>query len=214
AGVGLLYFYLGLRLQISGREQGLFASQWLFLALPAVLFARLGPYHARAALALRPVSPRALLAAALIIAGGIPISWMLGWAQSLVLEVPEEFMRGFGELLSADTPGRLLWLVVLVALTPAVCEELVFRGILLQGLSREMPVTRAVLGSAVIFGAFHLSFETVIRFLPTAWLGVLLGYVAWRTRSVYPSIMMHAINNASILLLVASATLQGYLTGP
>src|SRR5690606_25457866 len=107
-----------------------------------------------------------------------------------------------------------LWLVVLVALTPAVCEELVFRGILLQGLSREMPVTRAVLGSAVIFGAFHLSFETVIRFLPTAWLGVLLGYEAWRTRSVYPSIMMHAINNASILLLVASATLQGYLTGP
>jgi sodium transport system permease protein len=214
AVVGLLYFYVGIRLQIAGREQGLFAAQWLLLAVPAVLFAGLGPYRVRSALALRPVPPRALAAAVLIIAGGIPVSWTLGWLQSLVLEIPEEFLRGFEALLRADTPARLLWLFVLIALTPAVCEELVFRGILLQGLSRELPMARAVIGSAVIFGAYHLSFETVIRFLPTAWLGLLLGYVAWNTRSIYPSMLMHALNNGAILLLVASTDLQAYLVGP
>ncbi len=214
AGVGLLYFYLGVRLQITGREQGLFASQWLFLALPAALFARLGPYRFRSALALRPVPPRALTAAVLIMAGGIPISWLLGWLQSLVLEIPEAYMQGFAELLSADSPGRLVWLFLLISITPAVCEELVFRGILLQGLSREMRMARAVLGSAAIFGAFHLSFETVIRFLPTAWLGLLLGYVVWNTRSVFPGMLMHAVNNATILLLVAFTGLQAYVVGP
>lgn len=214
AVVGLLYFYVGIRLQIAGREQGLFAAQWLLLAVPAVLFAGLGPYRVRSALALRPVPPRALAAAVLIVVGGIPVSWTLGWLQSLVMEIPEEFLRGFEELLRADSPERLLWLFVLIAVTPAVCEELVFRGILLQGLSRELPMARAVVGSAIIFGAYHLSYETVIRFLPTAWLGLLLGYVAWNTRSIYPSILMHAINNGAILLLVASTDLQAYLVGP
>jgi sodium transport system permease protein len=214
AAVGLLYFYVGIRLQLADVERGLLASQWLLLALPAVLFAALGPFRFRGTLALRAPTPRALAAAALIIAGGIPIGWTLAWVQSLFVEVPAAYLEAFQDLLSADSPGRLLWLLLLFAATPAICEELVFRGVLLQGLSRELPMARAVVGSALVFGAFHLSFETFVRFLPTAWLGVLLGWVAWRTRSIVPGMLMHFLNNASVLLLVANAGVQGYFVGP
>ena len=214
AGVGLLYFYIGIRLQVTGLEQGLFASQWLLLALPAVLFVAVGPYRARSALALRTPSPRALLAAALIMLGGLPIGWLLGWLQGLVLEIPEEYVRMFEKLLSADTPQRFAWLILLIAFTPAVCEELVFRGVLLQGLASELPMRRAVIGSALVFGAFHLSFETVIRFLPTAWLGLLMGYVVWHTRSIFASMLMHFLNNAAAVVLVTTTGLQGYIFGP
>ena len=108
----------------------------------------------------------------------MPIAWALTWLQSFVLEVPEEFFIALEELVRADTPAELLWLLFLIALTPAICEELVFRGVLLQGLASEMTGRRAIIGSAIIFGAFHLSTATAIRFLPTLWLGLLLGLSA------------------------------------
>lgn len=214
AAIGLLYFYLGVRLQVAWLERGLFASQWLLLALPALLFAVLGPFRARSTLALRAPTPRGLAAATLIIAGGLPVGWVLGYLQGLYLEVPQEYLETFQKLLSASSPERFAWLILLIAVTPAVCEELVFRGVLLQGLSRELPMRRAVVGSAVIFGAFHLSFETVIRFLPTAWLGLLMGYVVWHTRSIFTSMWMHFLANATAVVLVSTTGLQAYIFGP
>ncbi|MBW3627831.1 MAG: ABC transporter permease subunit [Gemmatimonadetes bacterium] len=212
--VGLLYFYLGIRLQITGLEQGLFAAQWLLLGLPAVLFATLGPYRTRATLALRAPAPRSLLAAALIMVGGVPVGWGLGWLQGLFLDIPEDFLKMFQQLLTADTPGRFAWLILLIAITPAICEELVFRGVLLQGLSRELSMQKAVIGSALVFAAFHLSFETVIRFLPTFWLGLLMAYVVWHTRSLFASMLMHFINNATAVVLVTTTGLQAHIFGP
>jgi hypothetical protein len=63
---------------------------------------------------------------------------------------------------------------------------------------------RAVLVSALVFGAFHLSFETAIRFLPTAWLGLVLGYVVWHTRSIFTGMLMHLVNNATVVLLLST----------
>jgi sodium transport system permease protein len=214
AFVALLFFYLGVRLAVLGLEKGLFASQWLLLALPAVVFVAWGPYRARSTFALRAPPPRGVAAAVLIIAGGIPLSWFIGWAQSLVLDVPKSFLGTFQNLLTASDPLHFAWLLMLVAVTPAVCEELVFRGVLLQGLASRLPPWRAVLASAIVFGAFHLSFETVIRFLPTFWLGTLIAWVAWKTQSIFPGMMMHFLNNAMALLLVNVSGLETRVAGP
>ena len=212
--VALLTFYVGTILQSGRGEQGLLFSQWLLLGVPALLFAALGPWEFRRTLALQRVSARSMIASLLVIAGGIPIAWGLAWLQSFVLELPVELAGVLESLLSADDPRRLMWLFFLVALTPAICEEFVFRGALLQGLNREMPMWRSVTISAILFGIFHLSFETVIRFLPTAWIGMLLGYVVWHTRSLFPSMLMHFVNNALAVLLVSSAPLRSYLLTP
>ncbi|HEX7243731.1 MAG TPA: CPBP family intramembrane glutamic endopeptidase, partial [Longimicrobiaceae bacterium] len=73
---------------------------------------------------------------------------------------------------------------------------------------------RAVGVSALVFGAFHLSFETAIRFLPTAWLGLLIGTVAWRTRSVFPGMLMHLANNGLAVLVVSVPALRARLVTP
>jgi sodium transport system permease protein len=216
AGVGLLYFYLGSGLQATLGERGLLLSEWLLLALPAVLFAALGPYDLRRTLALRAPAPRALVAALLIALGGIPLGWALGWLQAFVFRIPvsEELFRALERLLTAGDARRMMWLVLLVAVTPAVCEEMVFRGVLLQGLGREMRMWRAVGLSALIFGAFHLSFETVIRLLPTAWIGLLIGYVAWHSRSLLPGMLMHFVNNGFAVLLVSTPALRARVVTP
>jgi sodium transport system permease protein len=200
--VALLYFHLGTRLQADLGERGLLVSQWLLLALPAVAFAWLGPYQPRNALALRAPAPRALAAALLIALGGIPLGWLIGWLQLQMFEGGVESLGYLEKLLTATDARRAMWLFFLAAVTPAICEELVFRGVLLQSLGREMRAWRAILVTAAVFGAFHLSFETALRFLPTAWVGLLMGYVAWHSRSIFASMLMHFANNAFVVLLL------------
>ena len=202
AAVALLYFHLGAALQGSLGERGLLLSEILVLGVPAVALAVLGPYDVRRTLALRRPSGRTLAAALLIALGGIPLGWGIGWLQLHFFPGAAEALSGLEKLVTATDARRALWLLLLVALTPAVCEELVFRGVLLQSLGRELPVARAVAVSALVFGAFHVSNETAIRFLPTAWIGVLMGYVAWRGRSVYASMLMHFVNNGTVVLLL------------
>ncbi len=95
-----------------------------------------------------------------------------------------------------------LWVVLSVfAITPAVCEEFLFRGFVLSSLHRMRPVS-AVLTSAVLFGLMHVLTSNVLaveRFLPSTFMGIVLGYVAVRTRSLLPGIAIHALHNGFLL---------------
>ena len=213
AAVGLLYFHLGTRLQVQYGERGLLASEWLLMGGAAVLFATAGPYDARRTLGLRPVRPRALAGALLVAVGGIPLGWAIGWLQLRLglFQLPEGLLGRLEELVTATDARRLAWLLFLTALTPAVCEELVFRGVLFQSLRREMTAGRTVAATALVFGLFHVSSESAIRLLPTAFLGVLLGFVAWRTRSVYASMLMHFVMNGMAVVIVSTPALRELL---
>jgi sodium transport system permease protein len=211
---GVLYSYGVRPLVRTHGEAGLMLAQLLFLAAPALLFVLFGRFAGRPTLALRVPTLRATSAALLIILGGIPLGWLIAWLQSFVLEIPYEFLQALQHMVTAEGTSRLLWLLVLVAVTPAICEELVFRGVLLNGMRSRLGMAASVGGSAVVFGAFHLSFETAIRFLPTLWLGLLLAYVVWESRSVLPAMLMHFVNNAAVVLLASTPALRDRFADP
>lgn len=215
--IALLYFHAGTALQAKFGENGLLMSEWGLLFLPALLFAFLGPFDPKRTLALRAPSPRSMLGALLVALGGIPLGWAIGWVQLQLFfrdGVPKGTLQQLQNLLTANDLPRFLWLLLLAAVTPAFCEEAVFRGVLLQGLSREERMWRAVGLSALIFGAFHLSGETALRFLPTAWIGLLMAVVVWRTRSIFTSMLMHFLNNGiSVLVISAPVFAKWVLTG-
>jgi sodium transport system permease protein len=180
-----------------GTEGALLLSQWLLLLLPTLLFVTLGGFDVRLTLSLRAPTRRQLGGAVLVVAGGAPVAWFLAWLQTLFMPIPQELIDALRQLLTAESAGRLLLILFMAAITPAICEEFVFRGLLL-GSSRETGMARAIILNAVIFGLFHLS---IFRFLPTAWLGLLLAYVVWRTRSIWTGSLMHALNNGVIIIL-------------
>jgi sodium transport system permease protein len=212
--VALLYFYLGRALMIRLGEGAIPLSQLLLLALPVLLFVAVGRFDPRRTLALRAAPPRAYGAALLIVLGAIPLGWTIAWLQGFFIAIPVEYLQALGDLVTAADARRLLWLFLVVALLPAVCEELLFRGALMQSLSRSDSMLRAVLLSALVFGAFHLSFETAIRFLPTFFLGAVLGYVVWHTRSIFTGMLMHLVNNAAVVVLVSSPVLRERVADP
>jgi sodium transport system permease protein len=106
----------------------------------------------------------------------------------------------FTELLGGErTPTELALLIAVVAITPAICEEILFRGVLLSALRSQLGKTPSIIIVAILFGCFHLS---IFRAIPTAAFGAVLAYVCLRSASILPSILLHACNNAFAILLV------------
>ena len=103
--------------------------------------------------------------------------------------------------------------MLLLAVTPALCEEIVFRGVLLGG-TRTLEPWRMIALNGLVFGAFHLSFETVIRFLPTALLGALIAWAVWRTGSIWVGSLMHFLNNGTIVLLTSLPAVREVFNDP
>jgi sodium transport system permease protein len=211
--LAVLFFYGGVRLQIGLGERGLLVAEWLLLFLPAVALVLFGGYDVRRTLSLRAPSARGLSAGVLLVVGGLPLVWLIGWLQTFVLPIPWEMLEGLEELVTARDAGRFLWLMLLLAVTPALCEEIVFRGVLLGG-TRTLEPWRMIVLNGVVFGAFHLSFETVIRFLPTAALGALIAWAVWRTGSLWVGALMHFLNNGSIVAITSMPALRESLSDP
>jgi ABC-2 type transport system permease protein/sodium transport system permease protein len=110
-----------------------------------------------------------------------------------------------GNRLDAFTKAPPWLLVACLALTPAIIEELCFRGFLFSSLSKVVSPGRVIVITSLIFGLFHVLTGNALlleRFVPTTLLGLVLGWIAYRTGSVIPGMVMHFVHNA-LLELVA-----------
>lgn len=96
-----------------------------------------------------------------------------------------------------DSVPNLFLGLLLFALIPAICEEFLFRGLILNGL-RKYGMWTSVLTSAAFFGIMHMS---LLQLPYTFLLGVVLGFVVYFTRNLTLSILMHFINNATVLII-------------
>jgi membrane protease YdiL (CAAX protease family) len=88
------------------------------------------------------------------------------------------------------------------------CEEIFFRGFVFMGLLRGMPLVWAVVFSALIFAVAHAdpgSFAVLFC------IGLALAFLRWRTRSLWPSIVLHLLNNGIGALLII-LTMHGIAT--
>ena len=211
AAVAVLFFYMGFPLQAVWGERGLLLSEWLLLLLPAFLFVRVAGFDFGETFSFRRPQGQKVVGALLLIAGGMPLGWFLAWVQGFVLPVPWDMLEGLEDFITAESPSRFLWLLALLALTPAICEEVVFRGVLLAGIRDRASAVRVAAFNGLVFGAFHVSFESAFRFLPTAWLGFLLAWAVLSTRSIWVGILMHFVNNGSIVLMASIPALRAWL---
>ncbi|MDE6690800.1 MAG: CPBP family intramembrane metalloprotease [Clostridia bacterium] len=102
------------------------------------------------------------------------------------------------------TPDVSGWKVVpallAIAVIPAVMEEILFRGILLNNTEEGAGSVRAILLSGFCFALYHGSVEqTIYQFI----CGCLFAFLAVRSRSVAPTVVIHFLNNAVIIVLMA-----------
>ena len=99
---------------------------------------------------------------------------------------------------------NLAVMIGVFALVPAVCEEVAFRGFILSGLERGHRARSAILLSALMFGFLHVLLSLFQQLFNATLLGIVLGLLAVRSKSILPGIIFHFLNNAI-------AVSQGYL---
>jgi sodium transport system permease protein len=211
AGIALLAFTIAFLLlwfifvpwQRRSLVQGLLATQWLGMFGVVALIARVTRRSLPAMIALRWPRPQALLGAALIGASAwAGVATLSEW----LIPVPQEVLDQLRKALAPANGQRgLLANLLLVAATPAICEEILFRGAILRGLATRLAPSAAVVLTGVLFGMFHLD---VYRLFPTVVLGVLLSWVALRSGSIVTSMVAHFLNNAILVTLSMSGLEQ------
>ena len=179
---------------------GLGVAEIVLVLAPTVAWLLVRRVSLVSALALGPPRPLALLGGVLAGLGAFELTAaILEAAQEKLMPVPPALRDELRRLLvPASGPRPLLvdWLAL--ALLPALCEEALFRGALLGALRKIGPAA-ALTATALAFGFYHGS---AYKVLPTAALGVALAGLAWRARSLWPSVLLHLVNNTLVIVLV------------
>ena len=185
----VLVLYAGSMLQLKFGLAGVFGTQLIILLVPlAVVFytkkdiALTYGFHKTGAVS--------FLGAFFVILGMFPINIVISYALiSLFPQSADNVVTTFSSIID----GNIVSVFLVIAVAPAVCEEMMFRGLIYNSMKARYRVPVALGIVAVLFGIYHMS---IVKFIPTGLLGLVLCYVAYKTGSIYPSMMMHFINNA------------------
>lgn len=192
----------------------------LFLAIPALLALALWRVPWARGLALSRLSPASCVLAVLTGAALWAGSLGLFELQYAAWPPPPGYLDSFQMLHRALKPSGVLdgaASVLAIALAPAACEEIVFRGALLPSFERHLRSWGAIVLSALLFGIIHLDPTTSgaytfyrVPFATSVGLG--LGVLRVRSRSLVPCILAHAALNAitffTVLLTAPSTELE------
>lgn len=192
----ILMFYLGNILALRSAFTGTIIMQFVYVALTlfALWYIRA---DLRAVYALRAPHAKKMLAGGVLLGiGAFTTGQLMGlYLAKLFPSGMEAVNDQFGDLLS----GVPLWQVLLaVAVVPAICEELVFRGYFYTAFAGRMKALTAVLLTTFLFALFHWS---MIRFLPVFFIGLLCTWARHRSGSIFVAMIIHLINNGTVLVL-------------
>lgn len=107
--------------------------------------------------------------------------------------------------------GSIVSVLIVFALVPAICEELVFRGFLLSGLRGRLSTVVSVVIVGMVFGLFHMYMEKIPVL---TLLGALLAIICLWSGSIYPAMLIHLANNGLALASTRHEGLQRLLAMP
>jgi sodium transport system permease protein len=190
---GLLLVLRWVSLDLGGGEP-LFVRRTVielaFIAAPPLFMALMLTTRPWRSLSLRAAGLSYFLAALLL----LPLA-ELALHGALRLPALHQLVQGRQELVReafrrlGPEPGGPAWLLYLLTLAavPAVCQEIAFRGLILNGLRRRFPTWPAILLSGFLFAVFHMN---VFAVAPLFVLGVGLGFLAVRSGSIWPGAVL------------------------
>ena len=184
--------YMGQALGRLSMFQLLIIQQLVIIGSPALFMGIMLTSSARKTFRLKMPSAK-MLGVAIV----LPV--LLHPVSTFVISNVKDFFPPLDEsvvkMLTAMSDGsQPLWLILLaIAVAPAICEEIAFRGFILSGFGRSQRVGLAICLSALTFGVMHM---IPLQVFNASLLGLVLGLIAIRSDSLFPGIIFHLIFNS------------------
>lgn len=132
--------------------------------------------------------------------------WLLNSGILSILEENNFFKEQFqtmNDMLAPVMEGNLFILILTVGIIAPFTEEFIFRGVIYKTLNKRISVKWSIILQGILFGVFHMNF---IQGAYATVLGILFGYLTYKSKSIWPAIIMHITNNLI-------ATLSGFILG-
>ncbi len=136
----------------------------------------------------------AILSALLI----IPVVEFISYWAYLLFPVLEKLQQVSSPLFTAANPAQLLLLLFVIGLTPAVCEEFLFRGYFQRTLQRKLKAPWHFIISGSIFALFHFQLLSLPSLVAV---GIYLGFLYYVFRSIYVTMAAHFLYNCTLILI-------------
>lgn len=190
----LLIFYAGSYAQIRLGFGGVAVQQLIILLCP-LIYAWYMKADGKKLFSVQKIGPLQLLGSILIGIAAFAGALILG---ALLVPIFPESARGLTEIDDMMLNQPVYLLILVVALMPAIGEELLFRGFVMGTLKNRCRPTAAVLVTTLIFAVYHMS---LIKMFTIGIVGLGLSLVAYKTGSIAASMCVHFINNLLSVLI-------------
>lgn len=138
-----------------------------------------------------PVKTTAYIASAVL--GAVLVHFAVKWLNKTIFDADAYYYYAFSHLQYSK-----LTTILVVALQPAIFEELAFRGVLQQGLTKVTDQKQAIIISACLFTALHMSFISLFWLLPFA---LWLGYIRMKEQTIWYGVLIHFFFNTTACLI-------------
>jgi len=122
----------------------------------------------------------------------------LGWLEDWMRQSEENVARITKIFLDVSSVSGLMLNLFMVALIPAIGEELMFRGFIQKFIAKRLNIHIAIFISAFIFSAIHMQF---FGFLPRLVMGMFFGYLLYWSGSLWLPMFAHFVNNAAAVII-------------
>ncbi|MGL5311744.1 MAG: ABC transporter permease subunit/CPBP intramembrane protease [Peptostreptococcaceae bacterium] len=190
--IGLvLLIYVGTLVQMKFEMIGIALTQVMIISLP-ILFGLYIKTDFKKVFSLYMPKIRHLLGGTILWMGGYIIVLLVTNFILYIFPQNMEVVEGLNNALFVK--DKFLFNLLVVALMPAICEEIFFRGFIFTSLKNKSSKSPklALLLSSILFGFMHIDF---LRIIPTSILGFILAYSVYKSGSIFVAMLIHFLNN-------------------
>ncbi|MBI4101119.1 CPBP family intramembrane metalloprotease [Candidatus Microgenomates bacterium] len=136
--------------------------------------------------------------ALLLVMTGIALAVVNSLLPGLNLEQEQDIV-----FTAAQTPLEVVLSFISLVIIAPLAEETIFRGFMLPALAARFGIVIATLVTSTLFGAIHWQINVAIV---TGIMGILLAWLYYKTRSLWPAILFHSLKNLVAFILIFIAT--------
>ncbi|MCK5832979.1 CPBP family intramembrane metalloprotease [bacterium] len=207
-----LLWWVGTPVQMRDIVAGLLITEVLLVSAPAYLLARRLNLNIKETFRIKnPNLPRIFLTIPLGIAGFVLIT-QFQVLSNMISPISPDYLQQFEGMLNDIASLGIVGGLAVLAVIPAICEEILFRGYILDGLTRKWGPILGIVIAGVLFGAFHLD---PFRLIPASLLGIVYGIMVFRRGSIFYGMGAHVINNSCAFLasIYGESICERYFSG-
>lgn len=129
----------------------------------------------------------------------IPFSSIDNALVKALLQAEEQSMKGYEAFLAFESLGGFLLIFILMAVMPAIGEELIFRGLIQNIFLKSYQNSHVAVGFSAFW--FALVHAQLTNFFALMFMGIILGYLYYWTKNLWIPIIAHMFNNGLIVII-------------